>query len=145
MKKSCISNVGTLIICALLTFPFLFNNVHSQGTFGGKIGILYRGITTWYNTDGQACDGTGSGNLSIGNEMTHGNYVLGDYMNFGANVLVYDWRFLCNDEGRLRYRFDSELAFLGPDPTHSLYSSVVSLPWSSDGVCGGPSNKKYEY
>ena len=145
MKKLCIPNVGTLIICALLTFPSLFNNVYSQGTFGGKIGIMYRGATTWYNTDAQACDGAGSGNLSAGNEMTHGDYVLGDYMNFGANVLVYDWCFLCHDEGRLRYRFDSDLAFLGPDPGHALYSSVVSLPWSSDGVCGGPSNKKYEY
>ena len=111
----------------------------AQGQFGGKVAVLQgtTGITTWFNTNSQACDGAGTGNLSSGNTSAYTTY-LGDKFYMGANTLTFGFP-ASNDGSFLQWRY---YVVGGAAPS---FGTALTLPFSSSGVCSSVSNKKYEY
>ena len=92
-----------------MLFIFLMNIIgyasFGQGQFGGKVSILDNsGITTWYNTNSQTCDGAGTGNLSSGNITMATPTYLGDKLYIGGNVLTFGFG-ASGDIGQLRWQF----------------------------------------
>ena len=126
------------------SYSFLFflifigiNSSFGQGQFGGKVAILDgAGNTTWYNMTSQTCDGAGTGNLTNGNINATTTY-LGDRMFIGGNVLTFGYG-SSGDRGELRW------SYYVVGGTQS-YNSYFQLPYANNTVCGGGSNKKYEY
>ena len=77
----------------------------AQGQFGGKVAVLQgtTGVTTWFNTNDQACDGAGTGNLSSGNTSAYTAY-LGDKFYMGGNTLTFGFP-ASNDGSFLQWRY----------------------------------------
>jgi hypothetical protein len=121
-------------------FLFLFFNhqLFAQGVFGGKVAVMDEASSViWWNTNSQTCDGAGSGNLSTGNATSY-NAFLGDRFYMGGNVLTYGFP-PTNDGAFLQWRY---YIVGGAAPA---WSSALNLPYANNTVCGGGSNKKYEY
>lgn len=126
------------IYLLLLVFLGLIG-ISAQGVFGGKIAVRDPSNTvTWFNTNGQTCDGAGTGDLSASNAPTYNAY-LGDRFFLGANVLTFNFP-SSNDGAFLQWKFYN---VGGAAP--SSWDATLTLPYNSSGTCGNYNNKKYEY
>jgi hypothetical protein len=137
-KKSLLS--FTLIIIFLLALVTMLTSIksYSQGVFGGKVAVLgQNGQSTYFNTNSQTCDGSGTGNLSSSNPPAYTAY-LGDKFYMGGNVLTFN--FNTNYGAFLQWRF---YVVGGSAPSYGTALNFSGGTFTS-GVCSGSNNIKIE-
>ena len=134
-KNKMRASIFTAFLLQVSIFTF------GQGVFGGKVDVLDpTGTSTFFNTNGQTCDGAGTGNLSSSNASAYSSF-LGDKYYLGGNVLTYG--FTTNYGAFMKWRY---YVVGGTAPAYGAALNFGNNGATfTSGVCSNGTNIKIEY